>query len=381
MKITVICDVLGEENNGTSIAAMNLIRFLKANNHVVKVVCPDKSRENDEGFYIVSPKSFGKTLNKVVKRVGVTIAKANKDIILEAIGDADIIHIMLPFSLGMKTVKLANFLNIPTTAGFHMMAQNITTYVKLENNNFVNKSIYQFLYKYFYSYVDGIHFPTNFIKNLFEKNIKESTPSYIISNGVNPEITKLEIPKPYELEDKFIILNIGRYSKEKAQDTLIKAIMHSKYKDKIQLIFAGQGLKENYYRKLAKKLPIEPIFKFYSRSEILNVINYCDMYVHTAVFELEGIACLEAVTCGKLTIVSNSKSSATKEFAIDDKCIFKKNNYKDLVNKIDYFIENPDEVKIYEELYLKQASSYNQKECMNKMVEMFENVINNKSNV
>ena len=157
--------------------------------------------------------------------------------------------------------------------------------------------------------------------------------------------------------------------------------MHSKYKDKIQLIFAGQGLKENYYRKLAKKLPIEPIFKFYSRSEILNVINYCDMYVHTAVFELEGIACLEAITCGKLTIVSNSKSSATKEFAIDDKCIFKKNNYKDLVNKIDYFIENPDEVKIYEELYLKQASSYNQKECMNKMVEMFENVINNKSNV
>lgn len=30
MKITIVCDVLGEENNGTTIAAMNLIRFLKS---------------------------------------------------------------------------------------------------------------------------------------------------------------------------------------------------------------------------------------------------------------------------------------------------------------------------------------------------------------
>lgn len=29
-KITIVCDVLGEENNGTTIAAMNLIRFLKS---------------------------------------------------------------------------------------------------------------------------------------------------------------------------------------------------------------------------------------------------------------------------------------------------------------------------------------------------------------
>lgn len=30
MKITIVCDVLGEENNGTTLAAMNLIRALKA---------------------------------------------------------------------------------------------------------------------------------------------------------------------------------------------------------------------------------------------------------------------------------------------------------------------------------------------------------------
>ena len=229
MKITIICDVLGEENNGTTIAAMNLIRYLKANNHEVKVVCPDKFRENDEGFYIVSQMDFGKSLNKIVERVGVTIAKANKEIILEAIKDADIIHIMLPFSLGMTTVKLAKKLNIPVTAGFHMMAQNISGYAKLDKSEIINKSIYEYIYKHFYRYVDVIHFPTNFIKNLFEKNIKETTPGFIISNGVSELIKRINTPKPDEFKDKFVILNIGRYSKEKAQNVLIKAIKYSKY--------------------------------------------------------------------------------------------------------------------------------------------------------
>ena len=38
MKIAIICDVLGKENNGTTVAAMNLIRSLKAKGHEVRVV-------------------------------------------------------------------------------------------------------------------------------------------------------------------------------------------------------------------------------------------------------------------------------------------------------------------------------------------------------
>ena len=44
MTITIVCDILGEENNGTTIACMNLIRFLRAQGHTVRVVqsncCP-----------------------------------------------------------------------------------------------------------------------------------------------------------------------------------------------------------------------------------------------------------------------------------------------------------------------------------------------------
>ena len=57
MIIAVVSDVLGEENNGTTIAAMNLIRSLKAKGHEVRVICPDADKAGEDGYYIV------KTLN------------------------------------------------------------------------------------------------------------------------------------------------------------------------------------------------------------------------------------------------------------------------------------------------------------------------------
>lgn len=47
MRIVVVCDVLGAENNGTTVAAMNLIRSLRAKGHEVRVVCPDQTREGE----------------------------------------------------------------------------------------------------------------------------------------------------------------------------------------------------------------------------------------------------------------------------------------------------------------------------------------------
>ncbi len=51
MTVTLVCDVLGEENNGTTIAAMNLIKaFLKQRGHTVRIVCGDEKRRGEEGF-------------------------------------------------------------------------------------------------------------------------------------------------------------------------------------------------------------------------------------------------------------------------------------------------------------------------------------------
>lgn len=378
MIVTVVCDVLGEENNGTTIAAMNLIRFLQKQGHTVRVLCADQNRKGQDGFYVVPNRSFGKVLDAYVAKVGVTLAKPDVDVVKSSIEGSDIVHIMVPLSLGMCAVKVARELNIPMTAGFHMQAENLTSYFKLNKIKPVNKFVYKYIWKHVFQYVDGIHFPTKFIRNVFESNIKRSTPGYVISNGVHDYVQKRDTEKPEELKDKIVILTTGRYAREKSQDTLIKAIKFSKHKDKIQLILGGQGIKEKKYKKLSKKLPIPPIFKFFSRTDVIDVLNYADMYVHPAEVELEGISCLEAIMCGKLTIVSDSKLSATKEFAVDDRCIFKCRNPKDLARVIDYWIDNPEEKKYMEEKYLESSQVFNQEKCMQQMENMMFEVINKK---
>lgn len=378
MVITVVCDVLGEENNGTTAASMSLIRYLKKQGHTVRVLCADQFRAGEEGFYVTPNLNLGKLLNAYIHKVGITLAKADEEIIRQSLIGADLVHCMIPFSLSMATVKIAKELNIPVTAGFHMQAENFTSYIKLNHFQFANRLVYRFIDKHLYAKVDQIHYPTQFIRDVFESTIKRTTPGVVISNGVDASVKKRPVDKPSAFADQIIILSTGRYAREKSQDTLIKAVNYSKYKDRIQLILAGQGTKANYYHKLARRLPNYPIFRLFSREEIIDVLNYADLYVHPAEFELEGIACLEAICTGKLTIVSDSKLSATKEFAVDPNCIFRKRNPKDLARVIDYWIEHPAEKARCEQLYLDSAKAFNQAKCLKSMEEMMIRVVNEK---
>lgn len=374
MTITVVCDIFGEENNGTAVVTMNLIRYLQSEGHTVRILCADQSKKGQENYFIVPNISLGKGLDSLVRKVGVTLAKPDFSIILKAIIGADHVHVMLPLLLGAAAAETAHELNIPLTAGFHMQAEHFTRFIKLNKLRFVNTLVYKYMYEKLYRYCGGIHYPTEFIQNLFESRTKKKTNGYVISNGVHSYVQKRNVEKPEYLKDKIVLLSTGRYSGEKSQDTLIKAISRSTYKNKIQLILAGQGPKEKKYKRLAKHLPVPPIFKFYSRKELVDALNFCDLYVHPAVDELEGIACLESIACGKMTIVSDSKNSATKNFAIDGKCIFKHKNPKDLARVIDYWISHPEERAEYERKYLESAVVLRQENCMQRMGEMIAEV-------
>ena len=50
MVACIVCDVLGEKNNGTTLAATNLIDYLKSRGHEVRVVCCDKDKNGKEYY-------------------------------------------------------------------------------------------------------------------------------------------------------------------------------------------------------------------------------------------------------------------------------------------------------------------------------------------
>ena len=374
MKIVIVCDVLGEENNGTTIAAMNLIRHLKSQGHEIRILCADEYRRGEEGVYVVPNRSFGKLLDAYVHKVGVTLAKPDEAVVREALNGVDHVHTMLPFTLGQAAARIARETGISVTAGFHMQAQNFTSYVFLNKLAPLNHAVYLYVYRRLYRHVDAIHYPTEFIKRVFESHTGCTTPGYVISNGVHDYVQPRSIPRPPEWGDKTVILTTGRYAREKSQDVLIRAVARSKHRDDILLILAGQGVKEGSYRRLAKKLPNPPIFKLYDRNELIDVLNAADLYAHPAEVELEGIACLEAIACGKLTIVSDSRHAATSSFAIDDSCICKNRNPRDLARVIDFWIEHPELRREYEQKYRASAKVYAQDACMRQMESMIEEV-------
>ena len=141
MKVAVICDVLGQANNGTTIAALNLIRTLRNKGHEVRVVCPDADRAGEPGYYIV-PKYDFHIFNDYVEKNGVAPAKLDTEVLESAIHDADVIHVMIPFALGKAAAHYAHDHNIALTAGFHCQAENITNHIFLQNSPRANTTVY-----------------------------------------------------------------------------------------------------------------------------------------------------------------------------------------------------------------------------------------------
>ena len=77
MNVTIICDVLGEPNNGTTIATLNLIHYLTDKGHRVKIVSADADTTGKENYYTVPALNLG-PFNAALKRNGVRLAKSDK---------------------------------------------------------------------------------------------------------------------------------------------------------------------------------------------------------------------------------------------------------------------------------------------------------------
>ena len=377
MNVTIICDVLGVPNNGTSVAAYNLINHLKSQGHNVTVVCCDADKEGMSGYKIVPTMKLGPIANAALARNEVVPAKADPVILEEAIKGADVVHLLMPFPLSWKAVKICEKYGIPMTSSFHVQAENFTCHIGMMKSAFATKEVYKYFFKKVYSHCAYTHYPTEFIKQDFESNIKKHVPSKVISNGVSEYFFE---PAPVEAvekqkaknKDKFTIVVVGRYSSEKAQQVLIKAVAKSKYKDRIHLILAGEGPKRRHYKHLVKKNGVDCEMRFFDHEELKEVLNAADLYVHTAYVELESIACLEAIVTGLVPIICNSKRSAARFFAQDERCLYHKWDSEDLKNKIEYFMDNPKELDACRKKYKTQANVSRLAECMNKMEQMLE---------
>ncbi|HPY80149.1 MAG TPA: glycosyltransferase [Bacilli bacterium] len=372
MVITIIADVLGKPNNGTTLAALNLIDSLKSKGHDVRVLCCDKTYADQEGYHIIPTLNFG-IFQGYVKKNGVQIAKVDHAILKEAIDGADIVHSILPFSAGRAAARYCLEHNIPFTSGFHAQAENLSSHVFMMNFPLANSTIYRNYWKHYFRFCDAIHYPTSFIRD-YVKRYMGGPAAYAISNGVDAELfnPRLKFDKPAEWKDKFVVVMSGRYSTEKKQMLLLKAALMSKHKDKLQIVLAGSGPKEKKLQKFVdrhmKKNPA--LLKSYKHEELNQLLGCADLYVHTSLIEIEAISCLEALSCGLVPVISNSPRSATSRFALRPESHFSYRSARDLARKIDWWIDHPEERAKASVQYSEFAKQFEIHSCMDRMEQM-----------
>jgi glycosyltransferase involved in cell wall biosynthesis len=159
-------------------------------------------------------------------------------------------------------------------------------------------------------------------------------------------------PLPFEPSDidfnqkENIVLSLGRVTKEKGIDTLIKAwsILGDKTKD-WQLQIVGDGKDKKEFIELAKKLKIPNIEFKDAISDVKPLYEKAKIFVIPSLFEGMPMTILEAMAC-KCAVIS-SKTAGGKQLIEDKKngLLFDISNEVQLSEKILYLIRNKNKMQ------------------------------------
>jgi 1-acyl-sn-glycerol-3-phosphate acyltransferase len=265
-------------------------------------------------------------------------------------------------------------MGVAVTGAFHCQPENVTYNLKIPFR-WAHAFVYCLFRVMLYGKIDTIHCPSPFAARELRKH-KYNARLHIISNGILPCFKPSEqapASAPGSADGKFHIMTTGRLAPEKKQELLIKAVAASSYADKIQLHIIGRGPMLKKCMKLGAKLPNPPEFvsNFIPQEELIQRLQCADLYVHTSDVELESLACLEAISCGVVPVISDSETSAASQFALDDRSLFKKHKYLDLRDKIDWWIEHPEEITSMKKRYVEESRLFMIDESAKKMDQMF----------
>lgn len=371
MKILLVMDQFDDANNGTTISARRFAQALAQSGNEVRVVaCGEPSEEK----YALKRLHFLPLADRLIRSQGMQFAIPSRRVFEEAIKWADVVHFMMPFWTSTVGLQIAEKYHVPHTAAFHCQPENITFSIGLGNNKSVNDMLYNWFRDHFYSRFTHIHCPSRFIADQLKEH-GYTAKLHVISNGIAPEFRYCKRDKEPWLSGKFVILMIGRYSGEKRQDVLIDAAAKSRYADQIQLILAGQGPLEKKLKKLGQKLPNTPIFAFYTPERLREIIAMGDLYVHTSDAEIEAISCIEAFASGLVPIIADSARSATPQFAMDERSLFAAGDSDALAQRIDWWIEHPEQRREMELAYAHHAENYTLSHSVELAEQMFRTAI------
>jgi len=343
LNIAMVCDPIGNNKSGVVVSTLRFARLLKERGHNVIFIgarnAEHKSHSEHHGIKTYRYRSLPVPKSNGWYLALPTVRELKKVFQEEKI---NVVHILLPMSGAIVAIRAARALNIKIVAHSHSQPENLfmdmPKLIRPTLSNLWNKYL-----TWIYSKAHSLVYPSEHARSLLDKLSKKDQPSVVVSNGINLEEFKImetgDFHKRFNIPDKKIkLLFVGRLFPEKSIDTLIKATREIIKKcDNIHVLIVGGGHLRQKLENLAYGLGVNKYITFLglvSDEDKILAYNACDIFVLPSLAELEGMAVLEAMACGKPIIISDAEMSASRYFVDGNGFLFKTKDHEDLADKI-----------------------------------------------
>lgn len=322
MKILIASDLHWPVLNGVATFSRNLAQGLAQRGHEVIVIAPSqdgkKSVEVDGDYTIYRVRS---TIFPFYQnfRISPTPQLEVRRIIQEF--QPDIIHIQMLMWIGQAAMLFGRRYNIPIVSTSHAMADNLLD--NLRKMAALSRPVAYMLNDYgrrFHSRADVITSPTKSGLKSFGKHAdKVTVPIKIISNGINLSEYTPAKPDPAIYEKyglptgKPIVTYIGRVDAEKHLSVLVDAFRTVRETVDAHLLIVGAGIDLELLVDLADEYGLSKHVTFTGRvsdEDKIALEHVGTLYAIASPAELQSIATLEAMACGKPVVAVDAGALA-----------------------------------------------------------------------
>ncbi len=380
----MVCDPIGSNKSGVVVSTLRFAKLLRERGHNV-IFIGAKSKEHRKHSEHDGSKAYRFRSLPVPKSGGWNLAFPTIEELKKIFREEkiDVVHIILPMTGSIVAIKAARALGIKIVAHSHSQPENLFMDMPKAIQPTLNNLWNSYL-RWTYGKAETLIYPSEMARGLLDKLGKKNQKSHVVSNGINTEefrpINVGDFHDRFNIPENTVkLLFVGRLFPEKSVDTIIKAMPHiiEKHPDTHAMIVGGGHLREKL-EKLASDLDVSDFVTFLglvSEEDKIMAYNASDIFILPSLAELEGMAVLEAMACGKPIIISDSEMSASRFFVDDNGFLFETKNHLDLAEKAIHLIGNTELRQKMGRASLEKSKNYDIQRSADKLEEIYYNVL------
>lgn len=378
MKILFVINNYYGHGNGLNSSARNAVNNLRKAGQDVRIISMKSENPNDPVPDYPLRKLNFPIFQKLIEKQSYCYAVSDGKMIRQALEWADVVHIEETFVLQWRTLNLAAKMGVPCVCTYHLHPENITCTLGMGWCRPFNALLLKCFQKLVYDRCSDIQCPThNVMERLKKYHFKPEF--HVISNGISIPEERVVACRPET--EPYLIISIGRLSNEKDHTTLLRAMRYSAYADRIQLYLAGRGPVEKKVCRQADSLLADGVLKypvqigFHTADELRDLCRRAYLNIHMAFIEVEGLSCIEAIREGTVPVIAKGALTATSQFALDERSVYPVRDAKALAQRIDWWIEHPEERFAMGQKYADSARQYDANISTAALIGMYGNAI------